>query len=160
MEHVRIAGDILVTEVEHERRIEGNAAEACFKVQVRTRASTRVTAESDGVAGLHHLVFLYKVLRHVAVDGFQSVIVAYHNVVAVASCLVPYDTHLSAESGSDGVADVHLNVDTLVHASPAAAEVRGHHLARGGHAEMLKVDEERVGQLRRMVGVLVAPFLV
>ena len=61
-EEVVIAGDILVAEVEEKGGIEGYAAQTCLEMQMRTRASSGVAAETDGLSGTYHLVFFHQLL--------------------------------------------------------------------------------------------------
>ena len=90
-----------------------------------------------------------------SVDGFQTVGVSQHNVVAVASGVVACHAHFAVEGRHNGVARVHLHVDTLVHASEggAVAVVRGHGARGRRHAEAPQVDAEAVGHLARGVRV-------
>ena len=159
-EEVCVASHVLVAEVEHQCRVESHSAETGLEVQVRTGASSGVAAQSDRVSGTYLLVFCHEMLRHVSVDGLQTVVVAYHNVVAVSVCLISHDAHLSVECRTDGVADIYLDVETLVHASPTASEVGSDDSAGCRHAEVFQVYAERVWKFCGAVSVSVVPVFV
>ena len=106
---------------------------------MRTGASACVASQTDRVACPYHLVLLNKMLRHVAVDGLKTVVVAYHHIVAIAFCFVSYDADLARECSADGVADIDFDVETFVLTSPTRAEVGGYHTAWCRHAEIAEV---------------------
>ena len=160
VECVVVARYVLSTEVEHKCRVECYATEACLEVEVRTCASSGVTTESDHFARAYFLVFLYELLREVTVDCLQTVVMAYHDILAVAATLVAHDAHLAREGCAYGVADVHLDVETFVLASPTRTEVAGDDAACGRHREVTKVDIECFGQLCGAVCVLVVPVCI
>ena len=85
---------------------------------------------------------------------------AYDHKVAVASGFVAYDTYLTGECGADGVADIDLDVQSLVLASPAGTEVRGEHAALRGHVEIAQVDAEGIGHGGGPVCEMVLPVLI
>ena len=74
------------------------------------------------------------------VDGLQAVVVADDNIFTVATTLVAYDAYLTRESGADGVADINLDVKSLMLTSPARTELRVNLAARSGHAETTEVN--------------------
>ena len=127
---------------------------------MRTRASARVATQTDRIAGAHHLVFSHQMLRHMAVDGLQSVVMADHHIVAIATSFIVNYSDLSVEGGTDGITDIHLDVKSLVHTSPATAKLARDDAARSRHGKSAQVDAERIGQLRGAVCVLIAPFAV
>lgn len=59
-EHIGICCHVLRTEVEQESRIECDATQACLEVEVRTRAASGVSTQTDGVAGTYILVFFHQ----------------------------------------------------------------------------------------------------
>ena len=95
-----------------------------------------------------------------AVDGLQTVVVANYDILAVAACLVAHDAHLAREGSADCVADVHLDVETLVLASPTRTEVARDDTACGRHGEVAEVYLVCLRKLRSAVSVLVVPVCV
>ena len=158
--NIIIACDILLAEVEHQRRIERHSAKTCLEVQMRTCAASGVSSKSYGFAGTNQLILLNKVFRHVRVDCLQSVVVTYHNIVAITTALISHDAHLAAERSTNGVAYINLYVKSLVVASPAPSEVACHHPARRRHTEMAQVDAVAVGHFGCAVSVFVVPTVI
>ena len=154
---VEVARHVLSTEVEQHGRIQGHATQAGFEVQVRTRRATRGTSQANHVAGSYHLILLHQLLRQVTIDGLQAVVVANHDVLAIALCLIFHHAHHAREGSTDGIARIHLDVQTLMLAAPAGTEVRRDNAARRWHAEVAQVNFVMVGQLRGAVGVDVVP---
>lgn len=159
-EEVGIACDVLVAEVEHQRWVQGYTTKTGLEVQVRTSAATSVAAQTDRIASAHLLVLGNQMFRHVTVDGLQSVSVANDHVFAIALRLIAYDTHLTGKCSTDGVANVHLDIQSFVLTAPTGTEIRGDDAAVGWHAEVSQVDAERVGQLCCLMGIAVVPIVV
>ena len=159
-EKVEVARDILIAEVEHQCGVERHATEACLEVEVRTRGTTSVSTETDGVTSPHVLIFPHKVSGQVAVDGLQSVVVTDDNIVAVTCTFVTHYTNLAVEGSANRISLLHLDVETLVHAAPASSKLAGNHAALGWHVEAPKIDAEGVGNIRFTMCILVAPFVV
>ena len=95
-----------------------------------------------------------------SVDGLQTVVMTDDHIFAIALGLVFHNADLTAESGTDGIADIDLDVKSLVLASPTGTEVGCHHAARRRHAETTEVDAERVGQGSLAMGIYVVPVLI
>ena len=59
------------------------------------------------------------------IDGLQTVVVTDDNKLSVTRMIsfIPDDAYLTRESSADGVADIDLDVETFVLASPACTEV-------------------------------------
>ena len=129
-------------------------------MQVRTRAASRVTTESDRITGANLLILCYQLLGHVTVDSLQSVIVTDHDILTIAASLIAYDTYLTAESSTDGITDIHLDVKTFVLASPTGTEVAGQHATGCRHAEVTQVNAERVWKNGSLVGIAVVPVII
>lgn len=58
------------------------------------------------------------------------------DVVAIATGLIAHDAHLAGESGTNGIADVDLNVKAFVLATPAGSKVTGDDAAWRRHAKV------------------------
>ena len=159
VEDIVVARDILIAEVEHQCRVEGYAAQTRLEMEMRACASSGVAAQTDGLAGAHLLVLADELLGEVAVDGLKAIGMTDDDIVAVAVGFVAHDAHLAGEGGTDGVADIYFDVQAFVHTAPAATEVTGDDAARRGHAEMTKVDDERVGERGGAVCVAVVPLV-
>ena len=141
-EHIVVGSNILIDEVEEQCRIERNTAETSLEMEVGTSGTTGVATESDRLSSLHHLVFFNEPVAHVTVDGLQSVVVTYHEILAVASSLILLDTYFSRESRADGIADIDLDVQSLVHSAPAWSHLAGDYAVCGRHTEVAEVDSE------------------
>ena len=59
-----------------------------------------------------------QLLRHVSVVGLQSVVVTDDDVLTIAATFVAYYTYTAVKGSTDGIANINLNVQTLVLASP------------------------------------------
>ena len=160
MEHVVVVNNVLIAEVEHQGRIQGYATEACLEMQVRTRATASVATQSDRIAGTYLLIFCDELLRHVTIDGLKTVVVADDHVLTITTTFIANNANLTREGCADRVTNIDLDVDTLVLASPACTEVRGHQTIIGRHAEILQRNTERIRQRSLVVGVFIAPVLI
>ena len=127
-------------------------------MQVRTRASSCITTQTDRITSLHVLVLVHQSLGHMSVDGLQAIMVANHHIVTVAGSLVVGHTDLSIEGSTDGVTDINLHVNTLVHTSPTATVVTGYNPAGCRHMVATEVDPEGIRQFSSTVCILIAPF--
>ena len=89
-----------------------------------------------------------------AIDGFESVVVADNHVLAVAPTLVAGEPYFTREGSPYGIADVQGQVNPPVHAAATPAVVRSD-VADDGHAVFRYVDGFCFGQLlnRNFVGV-------
>ena len=123
------------------------AQEAGLDVEVGTRGTSRITAQSDGLTTAHYLVLAHQVTGHVSIDGFESVGVTDDHVVTIALALIGHHPHLAVKDGADGVAHIDLDVGAVVVAAErtAVAVVGGHEAAVAGHAEATQVDAELPG---------------
>ena len=106
------------------------------------RAATCPAGEADGCACLDHLAYGSEVLGEVAIDGLQAVAVADDHHIAVASGLIVNHSHLAVEGCADGVAQICVDVQTLVLAAEArtVAVVGSDDAVCRRHAEMPQVD--------------------
>ena len=84
----------------------------------------------------------------------------YYNILAIAASLVFHHAHLAAECSTDGVADIHLDVDTLVLASPTRTEVGCHHAVVGRHAESAEINLECIGEGCCTMCIVIVPILI
>lgn len=157
MENVEVTRDVLVREVEEQRRVDGFAEQAGFKVQMRTKRAARVATQSDWFAGLDLLIYLNQLLGEVTVDGFKTVVVADNYVLAIAAGIVADDAHFAVEGCIDGIANIDFNVKTLVHAAESRpiAEIARHVSARRGHGKASQVNLKTIGDKGRRVAVCV-----
>ena len=127
-----------------------------LEVQVRTRRAPGVAAEGYGVAHLHDVALFHEKTGEVSVDGFQSVGMAHHHIVAVTAAFVVGKSHLPGKCGAHGVAYGQLDVYAAVHAVTAESVVRSF-AADDGYAVVGHVDGEGVGQLHACAAVGVYP---
>lgn len=149
-----------MAEIEEDGGIQGYTAEAGLKMKVRARGASRITTQANGLSGTHGLVLSHQLLGEMTVDGLQSVVVAYHDIFAIAISLVAYYAHLAAEGSADGIANIHFYVQSFMHTTPAASEVARYHAARSGHAVAAQVYAIALRQGGGAVGVLIVPTVV
>ena len=155
MEGIEVARHILCREVEKELGIDGFSRKTGFKMQVRTETAPGVASQADGLAGTHLLVGGNELLGQVAVDGFEAVGMAHHDVIAIAALIVAHYADFAVEGGHDGVAGIDLDVKTFMYTfeSGTVTETRGD-VARGsGHTKAAQVNHEAVGHFFALVGV-------
>ena len=129
-------------------------------MQVGACAPACVATESYNLSGPYFLILVNELLREMSIDGLQSVGMPDNDVLAVACGLVSDDAYFSRECCPDGIADVYLDVKSLVLSSASGSEIACHHPALCWHAEVLEVDAEGVGHGNGLVGVCVVPVLV
>lgn len=155
VEYVEVAGDVLIGEVEEQLRVDGLSAETCFEMEMGTKGMPRVAAQADGLSRFHFLIGGDEMLGKVTVDGFQPVVVSHNDVVSVAAGVIACYADFSVESGNDGVAGVHFDVEPLVHTAEggAIAIAAGDIATRRRHGEAAKVYLEAVGNHIGGVGV-------
>ena len=154
---IEIACHVLIAEVEHQGGIQGNATETCLKVQMGTRTAARVATQSDGLSGTYLLILTDELFRHVGIVGLQSIVVANHHVLAVAARFILHDAHLAAESSPNGIANIDLDIKTLVLTSPASTEIGSDHTTGRGHVEAAQVDGGGIRQ--DTIGVMIVGHL-
>lgn len=99
--------------------VDGDAEIAGLEVEVCAGAASGVASEGYGVACFYELVRLHEEAAEVAVDGLKSVVVADYDVVAVAASFIFGEADFSCKCRADGVADLELEVNAVVHASEA-----------------------------------------
>lgn len=116
-----LAAQQSVLEVDEPLGVERLPVIAGLEMQVRPRAAPRRAAQTDDLPGLDPLVGLDHALRKVPVVGFQPVVVADDDQVAVAALVIFRNTHAAAERGVDRVAHLERQVDALMLAPPALA---------------------------------------
>lgn len=144
-----VAGDVLMYKVEKQGRIDGFAYDTRFEMKVAAGRASGVATEADGLTSANHVAHFAEVLGEVTVDGFKAVVVTDYDVVAVTFGFIVDDANLAIESARNGVADVHLDVETLVHTSEGGAVtvVGGDYAAGGRHGETSEVDAVVLGCL-------------
>lgn len=123
----------LVLEIDYGGGIDGNAHETGFEMEVRTGRAACVTAESYRVTGFHAVVGLCNEFGEVSVYGLHTVVVADHDVVAIASTLITTDAYFAVESGPYSIAYMETEINAFVNAteSRTIAEI-------GGNADIFK----------------------
>ena len=128
-------------------------------MQVGTCGTACVAAESDGFAGLYVLVGRYEEFRQVTVNGLKVIGVAHDDIVAIAAALEVGDAYTAVESGVDGIADVYLEVYSLVHAAEAAPITVGRRdISRYGHGEFRYVNISRLRYINTGIAVDMLTF--
>ena len=55
--------------------------ETGFRSEGETRRTPRITAQSDGLACFHILVFIYNLLGQVSIDSFQTILMTDYHVL-------------------------------------------------------------------------------
>ena len=76
------------------------------------------------------------------IDSLQTIVVADNYILTITLRLVLNDTDLTAECSADGIANVDLDVETLVLASPTRTEVRCNYTAISWHMETSQINTE------------------
>lgn len=114
----------LVFKVDDRCGVDGYSEVAAFEVEVWSGATACVASESYGVAGFDVLVGFHEEAAEVSVDCFEAVFVAHHYVVAVAASFIFRESDFSGECCADGVANLELEVSSVVHASEANVEAK------------------------------------
>ena len=104
--------------------VDGVSHVANLEVEVGAVGAASVAAEADDIASLDLLAGLYVALGHVGVVGFQSIGVVNDDEVAVGA-VVFGDTDGAVEGGVDGFACGLSEVEAVVEAAAAWAEVGG-----------------------------------
>jgi len=144
-ESISIGYDILFREVEHINRVDGDSQEAGFKVEMRTGRTSGVTTQTDHFAGFYQLIFFNELFGQVSVYGFQSIVMTNHYIFTISSAFILHDTYFTVKGSYNRVTDVHLQVQTIVHSSPAGTERRSNLRTRSRHTEACEVDGISVG---------------
>ena len=129
-------------------------------MEVRTRATTSVTTESDRLTSLNLLILFYQLLRHVSIGSLQTIVVADNYILTISSWLVFHDADLTTESSTDGVADINLDVKTFMLTSPTSSEVRGEYAAICWHMETSQIDTERIWESCLAMCIDIVPVLI
>jgi hypothetical protein len=97
----------------------------------------------------------------VAIIGLQTIVVADYHILTVTTRLIFYNANLTAESSTDGIANIHLDIEALVLATPAGTEIRSYHAARRRHTETAQINGSLVGESYAIVmGELVVPLII
>ena len=149
------APQVAALEVDQSFGVERLSAIARLEVEMRAGAASRAAAVADDLPRLDPFVGVDDPLREVAVESFQSVVVADDDQVAVAAGFGrrDRDAHLAVEGGVDRVARFQRQVYALMLAPAAHTELR----TDGGLVGIV-VAFERVDQLdvhrTRQVGEL------
>ncbi len=73
------------------------------------------------VPDTHTIDVSYEKFRKVPVDGFQIVGVTYDDIIPIASALEVGQAHTTVKCSAYGIADIELQVDSLVHAAETFA---------------------------------------
>ena len=95
-----------------------------------------------------------------SVDGLQTIVVTDDDIFTIALGLIFHDSDLTAESSTDGVTYIDLDVETLMLTSPTGTEIRGDDTTWGRHAETTQVDTEGIGQGGLAMSINVVPVFV
>lgn len=104
-----------VFEVDDCGGVDGDAEVACLEVEMCAGASACVATEGDRLAGFHELVGFDEEAAEVAVDGFEAIVVADNDIVAIATSFVFCEADFAGECSADGVADLEFEVNAVVH---------------------------------------------
>ena len=113
VEGIGVCHNVLLFKIEHQRGIQGLAQEARLEVQVRPGGASGITSQRDGFARLHQLVNLHQLFGQMTIDGLQTIVVADDHIFAItAASLILHHTHFSVECRADGIAHVHLDVQS------------------------------------------------
>src|SRR5574344_831593 len=83
-----------------------------------------------------------------------------HHILAISASFILHHAHLATEGSTDGVADIHLDVNTLVLTSPTCTEVGCHHAVVGRHAESAQINLECIRQGCGTMCILIVPILI
>ena len=133
-------------------------------MEVRTCREACAATKSDGVTGTHHLIFPHKLLRKMTIGCLQSVAMANNNILAISpiSALVLYHTNLTAEGGTNGIANIHFDVGAIVIAAKLTtiSKMRIYHTAFARHVEVTQVYAIFCRQCLIVVYKFVSPGLI
>ena len=140
--NIIISLNILHLEVEQSLGVNELAQETGFKVKMGTGRTSGISTQTNGLAGSYRLIFLNQLFAHVAIQGFQTIGVADDYIAAISFALVGYNTDLAAECSTDCVADVALDVSSVMITMEcsAIAEMAGYQAAVSRHTETAKVN--------------------
>ena len=95
------------------------------------------------------------------IDGLQTIVVTDNHVLAISVRLVADDAYLTGKGCTDGIADIDLDVQALVLASPAGTEVRGYYATRSRHVETTQVNAELLREdAANFADVSIVPVLI
>ena len=94
------------------------------------------------------------------IDSLKAIAMTYDHILAISASFILHHAHFATESSTDGVADIHFDVDTLVLTSPACTEVGCHHAVVGRHAESTEINLECIGEGCRTMGINIVPILI
>ena len=116
-------------------------------MQMGSEGASRIASQPDGFSCLHFLVGAYELFGEVPVNGFQPVVVAYNDIVAVSAGIIAYDAYFAVEGSADGITSIDLYVQSLVHTAEgrAVAIIAGDISAGGRHGKPTKVYLKTIG---------------
>ena len=109
-------------------------------MKMRTGRTSRITTQTYHFTGFHQLIFFYQLLGQVSVNSLQTIVVTNNDILAITSTLIFHDTYLTIKGSHDSIADINLQVKTVVHSSPTGTERRSYLCTRSRHMESGQVD--------------------
>ena len=147
--NITVSRGCLVLEIEQQGRIDALSEKDCFKMKVRSGTATCISAQTDRIASLYILIFGNQLLRKVCIKCFDTIVMAYYHIMAIAATLITRDTYLSVKSCIYRVTGLHLDIKPVVHTAPARTitENVGYLSALCRHDKACQVNAERIWQL-------------
>ena len=131
-----------------------------LEVKVTARRTACIAAQTDYIACQHFLILIHHRTAQVAVNRLQSVIMTNDYIIAVATRVPSYDTHLTAPCRTNRIAYLHLDIRSFVHPITAPA-VRTGHVSRSRKTKTchrnMYVVLKRVKQIAVRVHALIRP---
>ena len=121
IEGVVVAINISVDKVEYLLGVDSDTHVASLEVEMWTSAASSVTTKGDRSASFHILILLNKELREVTIHGLKAVVVAQDNIESVAVTLKFCEPYFAGKCSVDSVANISLEVGSLVHAAKLLA---------------------------------------
>ena len=116
-------------------------------MKVRTGRTSGISSQTNRVTRLYIFIFSYNLLRQVSVNGFQTIVMTDYYIFAITSTFIFHHAHTPVESSTDGIADIDLNVQSVVHTPPARTTFRSNFCMSCRHAEACQIDSETIWNL-------------
>ena len=162
VENEIITGNILVSEVEHQCRIQRHTAQTGLEMQVGACASACIAAQANRLSGTYFLILRNELFAQVAVDGLKTITMTDDDIFAITASLITHNAHLATESSADGIANIDFDVQTFVLASPTGTitEITCHHTAWSGHTKTAQVNPIGFGKFGCAVCIFIIPAFI
>ena len=109
---------------------------------MRAGRTSGITSQCNRFTGLYQLVYINQLLGQMPIDRFQTVIMTDNDIFTIsATALILNDTYLTVKRGTDCIAYIYFNIQTVMRSSSARAitEYIGNTGMFGRHAKAFQI---------------------